>query len=329
MIKLLHSRNISNFIFSLFNPKVKNLPSSTPNLLPEEIIEKSSPSVFSIYGESSTQCKFGTGFFISPEGKALTANHVIENNTNLLAQLDSGLEFSFKVLEKNCELDIALLKFDLPTRVPFLSLGNSSLCRKGQQVLTLGSPNQDTFKEFFISYISSVNHFRLSGEEGKKTEDFSMEEHRKFFVLTQGALRKGFSGAPLISFKGDVLGLHIQNIKRVKKDHSLDEAAFVPSNVLKMFVDEKTQIYSKFHDFGISFEELHFGLLVMQVENKSPAEIAGIAVGDVVVGVNGKDVKKYTDFVAAVTLENTEKIDLKVKRISSFSNFTLYPSPRN
>jgi serine protease Do len=156
-----------------------------------------------------------------------------------------------------------------------------------------------------------------------------MEEHRKFFVLTQGALRKGFSGAPLISFKGDVLGLHIQNIKRVKKDHSLDEAAFVPSNVLKMFVDEKTQIYSKFHDFGISFEELHFGLLVMQVENKSPAEIAGIAVGDVVVGVNGKDVKKYTDFVAAVTLENTEKIDLKVKRISSFSNFTLYPSPRN
>jgi len=117
-------------------------PSSSA-LTATEIAEKCSPAVFfiSVYGMSGNQIATGSGFFISPDGLALTNYHVAANSSCLTAAATDGTVYSsIDVIDADEQNDLALLRVKGVSNHPYIKLGDSSAVKQGQTVYAIGSP---------------------------------------------------------------------------------------------------------------------------------------------------------------------------------------------
>lgn len=233
----------------------------------------------------------GSGFIISSDGYILTNAHVIEGADEVIVKLIDKREFKAKIVGTDKRSDVALLKIEA-TGLPKVTLGDPSKLKVGEWVLAIGSPFG--FENTVTAGIVSAKGRALP------------QENFVPFIQTDVPINPGNSGGPLFNLRGEVVGINSQIYSRtggfmglsfaipidVAQDvqYQLRTSGRVQRGRIGVVIQEVTRELAE--GFGLAKP---VGALVGAVEKGSPAEKAGVEVGDIIYGFNGKSVSVSSD----------------------------------
>ena len=233
----------------------------------------------------------GSGFIISKDGYVITNNHVVKGADEIIVRLNDRREFVAEVIGTDERSDIAVLKVD-GTDLPTLKLGDSSKLKVGEWVLAIGSP---------FGFDHSVTAGIISAL-GRSLPN----ENYVPFIQTDVAINPGNSGGPLFNLKGRVIGVNSQIYSRTGGFMGLSFA--VPINVvMNVYKQLREQGHVSRGWLGVLIQDItrelaeSFGMekpqgaLIAKVLPDSPAENAGLEIGDVVVRFDGQEVSFSSD----------------------------------
>ncbi len=143
----------------------------------------------------------GSGVIISPNGEILTNHHVIEGirggEAELEVKLSDGRTFKAKVLGKDKELDIALIRIDAG-HLPFAALGDSDKAKVGEWVVAIGNP---------LGLDHTVTQGIISAK-GRSARALRGSSGLESFLQTDAAINRGNSGGPLLNLRGEIIGIN-------------------------------------------------------------------------------------------------------------------------
>jgi len=253
----------------------------------------------------------GSGFVISHDGYVLTNRHVIEDADKIVVRLSDRREFDAKVVGSDKRSDIALLKIDAHD-LPVVKIGDSEKLKVGEWVLAIGSP-------------FGFDHSVTAGIVSAKGRSLPSENYVPF-IQTDVAINPGNSGGPLFNMNGEVVGINSQIYSRTGGFMGLSFA--IPINVTMNVVEQlKSKGYVSRGWLGILIQDVTqdlaesfnmkkpMGALVARVLPSSPAEEAGIKVGDVIVAYRDHPVNSSSMLPPMVGGTQVGKtVDIKVIR---------------
>jgi serine protease Do len=265
----------------------------------------------------------GTGFIVSPDGYIITNNHLAEKSEKLTVTLVGGENFRAKVVGLDPLTDLALIKIE-GKNLPTVELGDSGKVRVGEWVLAIGNP-------------LGMEHTVTAGIISAKGRQLGLGGNAptyQDFLQTDAAINRGNSGGPLVNMKGEVIGIN-SNIL-TPTGGSIGIGFAIPSNLAKKVVSqlkEKGKVVRGY--LGLSPIDIDDdtkdalklkdkkGALINSVEAGTPAAKAGLIQYDVVVGVNGQDVKDQNDLRFKIAdIQPGTKVDLKIIRDGKAMNLT-------
>jgi serine protease Do len=251
----------------------------------------------------------GSGVIVSKEGHIVTNNHVLNGTSDVTVQLNDGREGKARIVGTDAQIDLAVLKIDLPNLIP-LSLGDSDKVKVGQIVMAIGNP---------FGLEESVSHGIISAKDRRAMNDSQVE-----FFQTDAAINPGNSGGPLVNIRGEVIGINSAIYSESGGNQGIGFA--IPSNVVKAAMGSiisKGRVIRGYLGVGIQSvtkdiaEQFKLdsvrGALVTDVTPGSPAEKAGIIRGDVIRKVNDYDVRDTVSLInriAEADVGSSLKIDL-------------------
>ena len=254
-----------------------------------------------IWGFQTTSAASGSGFIISTDGYILTNHHVIDDADSITVSLFDGTTYDAALIGYDESNDIAVLKVDAENLSPVI-LGDSDQLNVGDQVLAIGNP----LGELTFSLTSGL----VSAMDRKVTLSSTVTMN---LIQTDCAINSGNSGGALFNLYGEVIG--VTNAKYSSSsggEASIDNIGFaIPINSIRGIVEsiiEKGYIASPY--IGISVldvsEEMKLygipaGIAIQSVAEGSPAEAAGLKVGDVIISVNdaAMDSNALVDFIGS------------------------------
>jgi Do/DeqQ family serine protease len=237
-------------------------------------------------GPQTRQSKsLGSGFLISTDGYIVTNDHVVRDAESIQVKLSNDKVYDAKVVGGDQKTDIAVIKINaagLPTAV----LGDSDKLEVGQWAIAIGNP-------FGLDRTMTVGVISATGRSNMGIETYEN------FIQTDASINPGNSGGPLLNVYGEVVGI---NTAIVAAGQGIGFA--IPVNMAKPIFSQLIAKGSVSRGYlGVTIqpitEELakSFGLkeakgaLVNDVIKGSPADKAGVQQGDVIIGLNGSDVK--------------------------------------
>ncbi len=247
----------------------------------------------------------GSGMIVRPDGMILTCNHVVDGADKITVYLSDGREFPATIKGTDPKTDLAVIAVDAKN-LPTVTLGDSDKTRVGEWVVAMGSPYG--FDYTVTAGIVSAKGRRVTG--GEKYEDF---------IQTDASINPGNSGGPLLNLDGEVIG-----INTMIAGIGTGIGFAVPSSLAKTVVDQLVstgKVVRPWIGVGIqpiteemvSFLKLdeRKGALVSQVYSGSPAEKAGLEVGDVIIRVDDTGIDDPDTLVRTV-LRHEVGDDLKL-----------------
>ncbi len=277
--------------------------------------------------ERSPRQRFQTGqasgFIVSHDGYVLTNAHVVQNAEEITVLLTDGKEYQGKVIGADTNTDVAVVKID-GTNLPFLSLGNSDSLEVGQWVVAIGNP---------LGLQTSVTAGVVSAK-GRNNLSLARVED---FIQTDASINRGNSGGPLLSLNSEVIGMNTAIVTNMSSGGYMGIGFAIPSNIIHHIMEELIATGSVTRGFmGVSLQQINndlaqaFGLekmegaLVSEVSKNSPAEIAGIKQGDVIVEYNNKRVDNIAMLRNSVSLMKPgSKVTLTLLRGGKKMNVSL------
>ncbi|MGO9605024.1 MAG: Do family serine endopeptidase [Candidatus Binataceae bacterium] len=229
----------------------------------------------------------GSGFIISKDGYILTNDHVVENPSKVTVTLQNGRDYIAKVVGRDTETDVALLKIDAGNDLPVAPLGNSDDLRVGQWVMAIGNP---------FGFDHSVTVGVVSAKGRFLPESFDQ------FIQTDASINPGNSGGPLIDLSGGVVGVNSAIYTRTGQNMGIGFA--IPVNLVKQELPQLrdrgkvtrgwlgVRIQKVTPELAESLElQDAQGALVAEVLKDSPAAIAGVKRGDVIIEYDGHPIR--------------------------------------
>jgi len=263
----------------------------------------------------------GSGFLISADGYIITNNHVVEKADKVSVKLQNGEKtIQAKVVGTDPETDLALIKIDNGSSLPFLKLGDSAKMRVGDWVVAIGNP-------FGLAHTVTAG---IISAKGRIIGAGPYDD----FIQTDASINPGNSGGPLLNLEGEVIGI---NTAIVASGQGIGFA--VPSNIAKGVIEQiKSKGKVRRGMMGVTIQPLDDnaakalglgsakGALVSQVTPGSPAEKAGLVSGDVITEVNGKavtDAHDLTTRIGAMPPGETVNVTYFRKGKSSSAKVTL------
>jgi serine protease Do len=251
----------------------------------------------------------GSGFIVSPDGIILTNAHVVDGAQEVDVKLTDKREFRAKVVGVDKRSDVAVIKIDAKN-LPTVRLGNPNDMQVGEWVLAIGSPFG--FENTATAGIVSAKSRNLPGDSYVP------------FIQTDVAVNPGNSGGPLFNAHGEVIGINSQIYSGSGGYQGLSFA--IPIDVAGKVKDQLVAHGKVTRGrIGVAVQEVNqaladsFGLkdmrgaLVSSVEKGSPAEKAGVEVGDVIVSIDGNSVDGSGDLssrIADIKPGSSAKIDV-------------------
>jgi len=251
----------------------------------------------------------GSGFIVSADGVILTNAHVVDGAQEVDVKLTDKREFRAKVVGVDKRSDVAVIKIDAKN-LPTVRLGNPNNMQVGEWVLAIGSPFG--FENTATAGIVSAKSRNLPGESYVP------------FIQTDVAVNPGNSGGPLFNAHGEVIGINSQiysgsgGYQGLSFAIPIDVAGKVKDQLVAhgkvtrgrigVAVQEVNQALAD--SFGL--KDMH-GALVSSVEKGSPAEKAGVEIGDVIVSIDGNSVDGSGDLssrIADIRPGSSAKIDV-------------------
>jgi serine protease Do len=273
-----------------------------------EIAKKVGPSIIGIrmtvgspQGFGSVQTAEGSGIIISQDGYIMTNYHVVEyadpknqlsGNTTLEVFLPDKRQAEAKFIGGDSTNDLAVIKVDL-TGLPVAELGDSTKLEVGDPVVAIGNP-------LGMEFAGSVT----SGVVSALNREVDTEKTTMNLIQTDAAINPGNSGGALVNTQGQVIGINSIKIAQA----GIEGLGFaIPINDAKPIVDQLMMFgYVKGRPLiGISGQEitetiaqqydLPVGIYITEVTQGSGADVAGIQKDDILVSLDGKDVKSMED----------------------------------
>ena len=237
----------------------------------------------------------GSGFIISSDGLLVTNNHVIENADEIKIEMLNGEILEAKVLGTDPKTDIALLKVESKTKLPFVEFGNSDDARVGDWVLAIGNPLGQGF-----SVSAGIISARGRDLQGPYDD----------FIQTDAAINRGNSGGPLFNTSGKVIGV---NTAILSPNGGSIGIGFSMSSVVVQKVVNQLRDYGETRRgwLGVRIQNLNSevaealgleninGALVTDVP-EGPARKAGIRSGDVIIEFDGLKINDSSSLVKVV-----------------------------
>lgn len=263
---------------------------------------------------------FGSGFIISEDGYIVTNAHVVDNADEVTVALTDRSEYLAEIIGSDERSDIAVLKIEA-TGLPTVTLGDSDEVNVGQWVLAIGSP-------FGFEYTATQG---IVSAVSRSLPD----ENYVPFIQTDAAVNPGNSGGPLFDVEGNVVGVNAQIYSRSGGYMGLSFA--IPINVAMAVVDQiKDTGYVSRGWLGVYIQDVDqalaesFGLerpqgaLVSNVTANSPAERAGVKLGDVILTFNGKTIGRSSELPPLVGLVPVgDEVDMEVQRNNKSVSLTV------
>lgn len=223
----------------------------------------------------------------------LTADHVVERDEDIKVTLDDGTEISARVAGRDAGSDLAVLKLERAAGT--VAEATKSPARLGQIALALARPSPDGI-EASLGTVSAIGGPVRTGRGG-------MLER---YIRTDSISYPGFSGGPLVAADGTVLGINTSGLGR-------GTAITIPADIAWQIADILARNgHIKRGYLGIRSQTVEIpsasqkvlkreqatGLLVVSVENDSPASKSGLIVGDILVAVTGVPVLHHDELFA-------------------------------
>jgi S1-C subfamily serine protease len=264
----------------------------------------------------------GSGFVFTPDGFALTNSHVVHGAAAVEVRLRDGRTSSAQVIGDDPDTDLAVIRFEAG-RVPAVRFGRAAGLRVGQLVIAIGNPYG--FEASVTAGVVSALGRSLRSQSGRLMDNL---------IQTDAALNPGNSGGPLVSSRGEVIGVNTAVIlpaQGICFAVPADTALFVAGRLIKdgrirrawLGLGGQTapvaRSVARFHSLANGT-----GVLVLSIEPKGPAAEAGVKEGDVIVSFAGRAVTGIDDLMrlladgpidertALVVMRRTERKELTV-----------------
>jgi serine protease Do len=253
----------------------------------------------------------GSGFIIESDGTILTNNHVVANAEKIIVKLQDEREFEGRIVGTDAKTDIAVVKINA-NNLPTIPLGDSDQLQVGEWVVALGSPF-GLANTITAGIVSAKGRWIGAGPYDS-------------FIQTDASINPGNSGGPLVNLRGEVVGMNTAIFSRTGANIGIGFA--IPISLVKELLPEMKSKGSVTRGWlGVSVQQLTpdlatslgldkpAGALVSTVADDSPAQNAGIKVGDVIVEYNGKRVQHSNELPILVARTDVGKnVPLKVFR---------------
>jgi S1-C subfamily serine protease len=247
----------------------------------------------------------GSGFVFTPDGFILTNSHVVHEATSVCVTTTEGRTFNADLLGDDPSTDLAVIRIGAP-KLAAASLGDSQSIRVGQLVVAIGNPYG--FQTTVTAGVVSALGRSLRSQSGRLIDDV---------IQTDAALNPGNSGGPLVTARGEVIGVNtviIMPAQGICFATGINTANFVVAQLLKYGKVKRGSLgvgganiplprrWVRFHDLP-----LEAGIQVISIAPDSPAERGGLREGDVIVGFDGKPTASIDDLHRLLTEERMGK----------------------
>ncbi|MBC7893854.1 MAG: Do family serine endopeptidase [Cytophagaceae bacterium] len=275
--------------------------------------------------QQQPQASSGSGFIVSADGYVLTNNHVVDGMDKIKVQLTDHREYTAKVIGKDSQTDVAVLKIDA-TNLPVVPLGDDANVRVGEWVLAIGNP-------------LGLDHTVTAGivsAKGRGQVDVGVNNDRyqiTDFIQTDAAINPGNSGGPLVNIRGEVIGINSAIATRtgyyqgygfaipvnLARDvmNDLIKNGRVRRAVIGVNIGEVTPTVAR----TAGLKEIGGAVVGGYTGTDSPARRAGLEEGDVIVKADGKVVDRVGTLQRIIRAHAPgETVELEVMRFGDRKN---------
>ena len=248
-------------------------------------------------GQMAPRSALGSGAIIRADGYIVTNNHVVESADEVVVHFFDGTEQVGEIVGTDPFADLAVIKVDAE-RLPYLGFGQAEQLRVGQWVIAVGSPLQQSLSNTVTAGIISAL--------GRSQQINQLEN----FIQTDASINPGNSGGPLVNLRGQLIGINTAIATRTGGFQGIGFA--IPVDIVENVVDQLIDTGEVERGFlGVSFGPIPQSLAraldvpvgsaqVSSVQDGSAADDAGIEAGDVIVAVDGSDLRNSSDLLSIV-----------------------------
>ncbi|NPC59151.1 S1C family serine protease [Caenimonas soli] len=283
-----------------------------------EVVDRVAPSVAAmrVFDAAGRPVGSGSGFVFTPDGYLLTNSHVVrggrkdppEAGTKIRASFADGRDFAASWVGDDPHTDLALLQVDGLSQGALFSvpIGRSADVRRGEIAIAIGNPLG--FEHTVTAGIVSALGRSMRASTGRLIPDV---------LQTDAALNPGNSGGPLLNSRGEVIGVNTAIIPQAQSicfAVAIDVASAVIPQLLRdgrvrrgylgiagatVPLDRRLVVA-----YGLAHAQ---GLRVMSVEQGSPAQLAFLREGDIILGIDGRDVTSADELHQLLSQERVNK----------------------
>ena len=272
-----------------------------------KVVEEIKPSIVTVLADNNIL----SGFVYKQEGEnvyILTAYHGVSNVSNITVRFGSAYQVPGELLGHDIYCDLALIRINTPYEIAPLKLGDSSMLKQGEFLISVGTP-------LSLDFQGSCQLSMVAGKDMQIENAISVDEERYSYFLNvieiSDPLAQGYSGSPLVNMNGEAVGITSMSAQggisfavtvneakmaadRMLAGAEIDRNFFgIKGSFLKdMYNYEKTNL-------NISIETID-GIYVERVRENGLAYAAGIRQGDVVTRINEENISDLNSYLRAV-----------------------------
>jgi S1-C subfamily serine protease len=298
--------------------------------------ERVSPSVVNIEVQQATQGNAsaprmtpetnasGSGFLFTPDGFILTNSHVVRKAEIIMVVIPDGRRYQAQLVGDDPDTDLAVIRIHAPNLHPVL-FGDSQHIKVGQLVIAIGNPYG--FQYTVTAGVVSALGRTLRSYSGKLIDSV---------IQTDAALNPGNSGGPLVTSRGEVIGVNtavIMPAQGICFAIGINTAKFVIASLMKEGRVRRSSIgvagqNVQLHRRVVRFYDLpsESGVMVVSIQHNSPAMRAGLQIGDIIIGFGGTYISGIDDLHKLLTREKVG-ISLPIAIIRGTQKVMLFVIP--
>ena len=294
------------------------------------VVDAVGPAVLRVetYGRAGKPSGSGSGVAITPDGLVLTNANVVEGARAVRLMDAEGRFMEARMLGVDADTDLALLRAGAARDLPHAALGDSKALRRGQLVVAIGNPLG--FESTVTAGVISALGRSLRARNGRLIEDV---------IQTDAALNPGNSGGPLVSSRGEVIGINtavIRGAQGICFAVAANTAQFVLSELIQhgrvrrgyIGVSGQTAPVPRRHALNAGIDNAS-GAMISALEPDGPAARAGLMSLDTIVRVDGHGVTGVDDLIRLLNHERIGRdLDIEALRRGTLRVFTVRPQER-